>query len=174
MATICTGASTTIGPEWRRWRLGSCLAIVCAMLAGGCGSGEGPVTGPPLHPVSGVVKWKGQPVAGADVVFELKEGTRSSFGRTDASGHYELTTRKSNDGAPEGDYLVAISKTETAAPDSSKFIPQDDKRYNPFTGKGVSSAPARSTLPTHYGDTSKSGITARVTAGKNTLDFDLK
>src|SRR6266481_1744166 len=83
--------------------------VVLALL--GCES-AGPSKGAPVYPVEGVVKLKGQPVVGADIVFSLKDGSSRSFGRTHASGHYQLTTRKSNDGAPPGDYLVAISKAE--------------------------------------------------------------
>jgi hypothetical protein len=147
--------------------------IVACLPSGGCGP-AGNAVGPPLHPVSGTVKLNGQPVAGADVVFQLKEDSRSSFGRTDANGQYSLTTRTGSDGAPEGDYVVAISKVETPAEDPSKFIPQEDKRYNPFAGKSVAATPPKSTLPSKYGDAKTSGLTARVNAGKNTLDFDLK
>src|SRR5438309_354141 len=82
----------------------------------------------------------GQPLAGADVVFKLKDGSRSSFGRTDDKGHYELTTRSSNDGAAEGDYVVSITKTEAPAQDASKLPLQEDKNYNPYVGKGASAA----------------------------------
>src|SRR3954471_18982221 len=84
---------------------GGFVALVLSLI--GCSS-EGPSKGAPTYPVEGVVKLKGQPVVGADIVFSQKDGSSSSFGRTDASGHYQLTTRKSNDGAPPGDYLVSI------------------------------------------------------------------
>jgi hypothetical protein len=150
------------------------LYLLTCLVFCGCGSGGGS-GGLPLQPVSGVVKWNGQPLGGADIVFKLKDGNRSSFGRTDANGRYELTTRASNDGAPAGDYLVAITKIDLAAGDASKFIPQDDPRYNPYVGKsGAGGPPPKSSFPGHYGDTATSGLTARVSTGKNTLDFNLK
>jgi len=151
----------------------SAWAVFLLTLAG-CSS-VGPSKGAPVYPVEGVVKLKGQPVAGADIVFSVKDGSSSSFGRTDASGHYQLTTRKSNDGAPPGDYLVAISKVEEASQAAGKFIPQEDKNYNPYAGKaGPTQPPPKPGIPAQYGDAKTSGLTARVNTEKNTIDFDLK
>jgi len=148
--------------------------IVLSTAIFGCNGDGGRSSGPPVYPVTGVVKVKGQPVVGADIVFSLKNGSGSSFGRTDAAGKYELTTRKSNDGALPGDYLVAISKTDDAAP-SQPFVSQEDsKNYNPFAGKNPAPRPtSKSGIPAQYGDPKTSGLTARVTTEKNTIDFDL-
>jgi len=140
----------------------------------GCNS-EGPSKGPAVYPVEGVVKLKGQPIAGADIVFSQKEGNSSSFGRTDASGHYQLTTRKSNDGAPAGDYLVSISKTDEPPPSAAKYVSQEDKNYNPYVGKaGPAQPPPKSGIPAQYSDAKTSGLTARVIEGKNDIPFELK
>jgi hypothetical protein len=140
----------------------------------GCGSGGGASGGPPRYPVSGLVTFNGQPLAGADIVFKMKDGSLSSFGRTDDKGHYELTTRSSNDGAPEGDYLVSISKTDTAAQDASKMPLQDDKNYNPYIGKNAPPTVPKPVVPSKFGDTATSGLTARVGKEKNELNFNLK
>jgi len=151
----------------------SALVLIGLFLAG-CGSGGG-TAGTPVFPVSGVVKHNGQPVAGADIVFNLKDGSGSSFGRTDASGVYQLTTRRSNDGAVPGDYLVAISKADEAPVDESANIPQDSPNYNPFVGKGSTARPKPKTgIPAKYSDAKTSGLTARVAEEKNTIDFELK
>ena len=158
-----------IWPDQRHFLTALCL-VACA----GCGSGPAR-TGPPLNHVSGVVKWNGQPLVGADVTFQLKDGTGSSFGRTDASGRYQLTTRTSNDGAPAGDYLVTVAKLDEPDATATKYVSQDDPNYNPFAGKATAaSPPPKSTLPAQYSDVKTSGLTARVAAGSNTLDFDLK
>jgi hypothetical protein len=149
------------------------IAIIGLSLAG-CGEGGAPA-GSPAYPVTGVVKLNGQPVAGADIVFNLKDGSGSSFGRTDASGNYQLTTRKSNDGAPPGDYLVAISKAEAAPAPEEATIPQDSPNYNPFVGKAAPVKPKPKTgIPSQYADAKTSGLTARVLEEKNTIDFNLK
>jgi len=157
--------------QFRQRGLWTALVV---LVCGGCGSGVDH-TGPPLHRVSGVVKWNGQPLVGADVTFNLKDGSGSSFGRTDAAGRYELTTRTSNDGAPAGDFLVTISKVDEPAPSATKVVSQDDPNYNPYAGKGATAQPPpKSTLPAKYADAKTSGLTARVSAGSNPLDFDLK
>jgi hypothetical protein len=149
------------------------LAIACAAVAG-CGAAGGS-GGPPVYPVTGVVKLNGQPVVGADIVFNLKDGTGSSFGRTDSSGHYQLTTRRSNDGALPGDYIVVISKADEAPAVDRASIPQDSANYNPFVGKAAPVKPkSKSGFPAKYADAKTSGQTARVLEEKNTIDFDLK
>lgn len=162
----------------RTSQLGSfCKAGLCllAVLLAGCGSDGGGAAGAPVFPVNGVVKLNGQPVVGADIVFNLKDGSGSSFGRTDAKGSYQLTTRRSNDGALPGDYLVSIAKAEEAPANDEANIPQDSPNYNPFVGKGVATRPKpKSGMPAQYGDTKTSGLTARVLEEKNTIDFDLK
>ena len=160
---------------WRlSWLPVAIVAIVVSSTSPGCNAGDGGSKGPPVYPVTGVVKLKGQPVAGADITFNLKDGSGSSFGRTDANGKYELTTRKSNDGALPGDYLVSIAKADDAAAAPQKFISQDDPNYNPFAGKNPTPKPAsKSGIPEKYGDVKTSGLTARVNAEKNSIDFDL-
>jgi len=121
------------------------------------------------------VKFNGQPLIGADITFHLKDGSGSSFGRTDVAGRYQLTTRASNDGAPAGDYLVCVAKLDEPAPGSTTYVLQDDPKYNPFVGKSTApQTPPKSTLPAQYADTKTSGLTARVGKGNNPLDFDLK
>ena len=155
------------------WQRGLWAALGVLVFVG-CGSGDAR-TGPPLHRISGVVKWNGQPLVGADVTFNLKDGSGSSFGRTDAAGRYELTTRASNDGAPAGDYLVTFSKVDEPAPSATNYVSQDDPKYNPYAGKAAAAQPPpKSTLPAKYADAKTSGITARVGEGSNPLDFDLK
>jgi hypothetical protein len=148
-------------------------AILCASVAG-CGAAGG-AGGPTVYPVTGVVKLNGQPVVGADIVFNLKDGTGSSFGRTDASGNYQLTTRRSNDGAVPGDYLVVISKADDAPAASTADVPQDSPNYNPFAGKAAPAKPkSKSGIPAKYADAKTSGLTARVLEEKNAIDFELK
>src|SRR5262249_21992049 len=116
-----------------------------------------------------------QALVGADVTFQLKDGTGSSFGRTDASGRYQLTTRASGDGAPAGDYVVAIAKVDEPAASGAPILPTDDPKYNPFAGKGTANAPPpKSSSPSQYGDVKPSGLTARITEATRSLDFELK
>src|SRR5262245_11446603 len=78
------------------------LACVIPLLAG-CGSGPRP------FPVSGQVKLGGEPVAGALVAFHPLDGAPGSNALsafTDDQGRFQLTFRRSGDGAPAGRYAV--------------------------------------------------------------------
>ncbi len=86
------------------------IALVgLVLLASGCGPRLRPV-----YPVKGevVVGKDRKPAVGAIVFFnpveKTADGTGMPVGTVDESGHYALTTRASNDGAPAGDYIITI------------------------------------------------------------------
>ncbi len=85
----------------------TCFAWMIACLAG-CTSQPSIVP----HPVAGKVERRGKPVAEARVVFhpesDLPPGVHSPLASTDAEGRFELTTLKSGDGAPTGNYRVTV------------------------------------------------------------------
>jgi hypothetical protein len=150
------------------------LATVFALIALGCSSRKaGPV---PVHEVSGVVTYKGQPVVGADLTFFNKELDRSAFGRTDEQGRYRLTTFSINDGAVAGKHIVTIAKSETPA--VAPVIPDvESPEYMP-PGLGESSMPAqeppKSSFPEKYGSQETSGLIAVVDAdAPNEIDFKI-
>jgi hypothetical protein len=65
-----------------------------------------------LYAVHGRVLCDEAPVAGARVIFHpdntLPNMPNFPGGRTDADGHFQLTTIKTNDGAPAGTYKVLV------------------------------------------------------------------
>lgn len=123
------------------------LAGLSLLLAlSGCG-GE-TVKTPSVGEVSGMVTLDGNPLEGAIVIFE-PDTTRSSNGRTDAQGKYELMFNKEVKGAALGKHKVRISR-----------------RDDPLKG-------AREALPAKYNQ--KTELTADVKTGKNeNVNFDLK
>lgn len=80
-------------------------AILIAILAG-CGGGKDEPTPTPVH---GTLTVKGQPAAGATVVFHPKgrAGPKAS-GRAESNGEFRLTTRTAGDGAVPGEYAVTV------------------------------------------------------------------
>jgi hypothetical protein len=83
----------------------SCLAI--ATLAG-CGPREFT-----CYPVTGKVTVKGLPAAGAVIVFHPQGGSESlqklrPHATVQRDGSFELTCYRPRDGAPAGDYKVAV------------------------------------------------------------------
>ena len=106
----------------------SCLVfgLLTAISVGmfGCG-GEKKLAG--TVPVSGTVKLKGAPLAGATVMFApTTTGVRAASGMTDANGQFKLTTLQAGDGAFPGDFLVTVTKTETVG---KQYTPDEANAY---------------------------------------------
>jgi hypothetical protein len=133
---------------------------------------QGGATGQPaVVPVSGTVTLRGAPVAGADVKFQPKVGTTSSFGVTNDAGRYELTTFQGGDGAPPGEYVVTVLKY---AEQQQSGASMDSPGYD-ATGKSAVTTPAKNLLPARYAEPSNSGLMAVVKMGsENQFDFELK
>ena len=81
----------------------SMLAVVV-----GCGG----TAGPACQPVRGEVRWNGQPLAEAQVIFHPQFVAAENFpkpiGQTDAQGSFRLSTFQADDGAPAGEYLITV------------------------------------------------------------------
>jgi hypothetical protein len=137
------------------WNLFAGLAL--AGLAG-CSRPSGPA----VYPVHGVVRVDGRPAAFAQVTFYSVGDARPEAVRpsatTDEQGNFSLTTFAAGDGAPEGDYRVAVVQYLASRP----------------RGPGEDST-TRNYLPDRYGRAETSQLRATVGKGENTLQsFDLK
>jgi hypothetical protein len=149
------------------------LVAILAVAIAGCGSGE---TGnrEKTVPAKGIVKYKGNPVEGAIVTLTTRDQKRSSFGKTDQSGQFTLTTFQSGDGVVPGDYLVKIVKTE--APPASHQGDIDAGDYQPpeETPNAAPAAP-KNLLPARYAQAETSQLSATIgEKGADNLEFDLK
>jgi len=89
------------------------------------------------YPVSGKVTFPdGEPVVGAEVIFQCREPALTASGVTDSSGHYQVGTTAANDGAPAGEYRVAVVEAEGDDPENplpAKIAP----RYGSFQTSGL-------------------------------------
>jgi hypothetical protein len=117
---------------------------------------------------------KGEPAAGALIVFHPRGNDNANAVRpsatVDENGVFELTSFKAKDGAPAGDYDVAISWE--VAPAAGKLA--DGSK---ITGMGgvENRTIATDRLGGKYRDYRSSGLKATVKAGTNEeLLFDLK
>jgi len=127
------------------------MCLIVLPLAVGCFGGD-----PTIGAVSGTVTLDGKPVPEAQVYFKPVSGGRSSFSMTDAEGNYELRYTAREMGALIGDHHVRLSSFQEAMRD-------DD---------GSMQSPGRKELfPPDY--SSEPGQTVTVTAGQNTIDFDI-
>jgi hypothetical protein len=159
-------------PIGRRFFVG----VLVATLAG-CGGG------PNVYPVSGSVRLKGKPLAGATVTFAPVGEGRAAVATTEPDGTFRLNTNlpggSGGSGALPGDYKVTVSKfvppdgmTEAeyekkAAADAAK---RESGAYNPDV-----SLPAKvETVPPGYSDGAKTKLKAAVTSGgPNEFSFDI-
>ncbi len=139
------------------------LVFVVSLGCGGGADGDRPAT----YPVSGTVAMNGQPVADANVNFQMVDGTGAAVGVTDAHGRYELTTFTAGDGAMLGEYRVAV--TQFDRPPADADVDDDHPDYDPEAPTFV----PENLLPERYADPATSGLTASVTEGQNTVDLDL-
>jgi hypothetical protein len=156
-------------------RLSNVAAILCLLLALGCGGGEKkPEFVGDLVPVTGTVTLDGKPVAGATVQFLLpQQATKGEMaeGVTDASGKYELQTliarasAQERKGALPGDYTVRISRITLK--DGSPLPPGISEADAEAEGGASESIPAR------YSNYERSELRATVKPEPNVIDFDL-
>ncbi|MFG0261269.1 MAG: hypothetical protein ACF788_02640 [Novipirellula sp. JB048] len=108
-------------------------------------------------PVSGKISFEGQPLSTGSVIFIPTGGGPTADANIGPNGEYALGTYDKSDGVPPGEYNVMVVAMSE----------QDSIDAETATGSG-------SLIPNRYGDPSKSGLTASVTAGEaNEINFDL-
>jgi hypothetical protein len=117
----------------RRTRIPGCLLLAAALGASGCGSGPNLK---PVYPVDGSLFVRGKPAAGAVLTFHplpLETGRPTALrsrGTVSEDGSFRLTTYNTDDGGPEGEYVVTVywpGKRSAAAAESgeSADLPPD-------------------------------------------------
>jgi hypothetical protein len=137
-----------------------CLAAI-ALVAVGCGGGP---KRPPTFAAKGTIKQKGQPVAGALVVFHPldkgRENDAKPVATTKDDGSFALTTFDEGDGAPAGEYGVTVVWNEQ--PKAGKMS---------LSGEGGSGTDR---LGGRYGDPRSPKLKANVKAdGTNDFAFEV-
>ena len=114
----------------------------------------------PLHPTTVTLTKNGQPVAGATVTLHGKliataKERNVADGLTDSEGRVVLSTVKSGDGVPAGEYRVSV------------FQSKNGGYHDGEVGE-------KSQLPEKYASHETSGLVARVVAGRNSIEIELK
>ncbi len=128
--------------------VGSLLMAVALLGLIGCGGGT-----QDLGTVSGTVTLDGEPLAGAEVVFQPEAG-RPSYGETDSQGRYRLMFAFQQPGAQIGSHRVMISTFDV-------IVDEDDQ---------ATEIPER--LPPRYHRESE--LREEVSPGDNVINFDLQ
>ena len=125
-----------------------------------------------VYPVSGVIKFNGEPMkGGGSIAFLPKESRPGKMpgGTILEDGTYKLTTYEPNDGALPGEYRVAITQITVEEPES--VLDGSGQRSKPPT-KVVEQ---KDWIPAINADMARSPLTAKVEAKENNqIDFDIK
>jgi len=124
------------------------MAILCLSLLGCGGAGDLPT----VAKVKGTVTYKGVPLESGTIVF-YPASSRSATGEIHDGEFLSLTTFEPDDGAPLGEHTVTVQAFDTPV------IDMDTKRKSP--------------IPTKYGDVKTTVLSVEITAGENTVEFDL-
>lgn len=147
------------------------LLLMVVFCWGGCGESK---VIPPTVPASGVVTYKGAPVADADVAFQpTATDGKTAHGRTDAQGKFSLKTYISGadqaDGAVKGDYKVTVTKIAAV---SNAASPGDAMKK--MMEAGGKPAEVKGELPEKYGKTDTTDLKATLgDKGSTDLKFEL-
>ncbi len=132
----------------------------------GCGGkAERPADLPDLVPIVTVVKFKGEPVPEAKVLFSPVSGKYSAAGVSDSQGRAVMKTDGVYEGVPAGSYKVAVIKLppsqSTGQSSESLQNPEDyEKQFLATSTSG--SAGVQSALPPKYASFETSGLTVTV------------
>ncbi len=133
--------------------------LLSGMFLIGCGDNS---DAPKLVAVEGVVTWKGKPLTDAGVAFTPEAGP-VAIGRTDAQGHFSLSTQ-GRPGAMIGMHRVTIDAYENAPTGATNGIDSDRP------------AVPVSRIPAKFTDLANSGLASQVSesTGNNRFEFHLK
>ena len=141
----------------------------------GCSGGS---TAPKTAKATGVVTYKGQPVAGATVTFTAPKSPQTGVGVTDDKGGFTIGTFGVSDGAILGDHIVTVAKRKGNVAQTE--MKPEDYAKSMSGGTGGNSKPAmpgsdiKNELPKQYETTQESPLKAKVEVGaKNEFKFDL-
>jgi hypothetical protein len=135
----------------------SCLRLSLPILFVVLGFVAGCSSGPKRSPVSGTVKYKGQPIKAGTINFRSEDGKHVGTG-TITDGKYDIPLIS---GLPAGKYSVAISYPDPKVP-----APKGDEAPG-------EAPPVREMLPAKYAN--GSDLKADIKDGPNTdVNFDLK
>lgn len=123
-----------------------------ALLAIGCSKGDDP-SWLPVHKVEGKVVYNGQTVPGALVVLHPADGDPKlprPRGYVRPDGSFVVSTYKTDDGAPIGEYKVTVEWRKAVVVDGD-------------------AKPGPNVLPSKYGNPRTSGVVVRIAEGTNQL-----
>ncbi|MGY8768020.1 MAG: hypothetical protein ACKVH8_06230 [Pirellulales bacterium] len=142
--------------------------VACIVCIAGCGGGDSLPAD--AATVKGVLTHNGSPLAGATITFKQKDGKQTAFGKSDASGAYQLNSANVKGGTLAGSYSVSVTKYEVVA---DTAVDEDDENYDGADEDGDGEAEAKSLLPEKFSKAATSGLEFDVAVGANDINIDL-
>jgi hypothetical protein len=141
------------------------LLFMLVWVAGGCAPDSGPVLMPTV-PASGIVTLDGKPLAAAIVTFTpLEEGMGPECtGTSDAEGKFSLKQVRGSEGAPVGQFKVAVNR----------YVKADGSAIALAEGEFPANVGATESLPAKYSSPTDTELTASVTGPTENLKIELK
>jgi hypothetical protein len=150
------------------FRFALLLSVACCWLAG-CGVKQGQL---PLAKVTGQVTFRGAPLTAAVIKFYPVQssgtGVRVAFAHLDHEGRYCLSTYGHDDGAILGDHRVTIECPPEMQTGSGNMVKHE------VTFGAMPPQQSKAPISTRYANPDTSGLTAHVTSGSNSINFELK
>lgn len=146
---------------------GILAAMLVLPMIFGCGPSR-----PETAPVTGKVTFQGKPVPEGTIVFYPEKG-RSATGRIQPDGTYVLTAFEDGDGALTGKHVVTIEAMRFPERPRPKSLEEEiAMAKNPPRSNPAANRP-QWLIPKKYSKRAASGLTATVSSGENTIDFNL-
>jgi len=128
------------------------LSALLAFVAAGCS--DSLVTWEQAHQAFGEVRYKGEPVFGAQVIlFPTDKAAPTNIrpiAKSEADGRFTLSTYGQNDGAPAGDYQVAVV-------------------WHPLVNTGSGQVAGENKLPAKYAKPETSELKIHIDPGVNEI-----
>lgn len=153
------------------------MALVLPLCFTGCFGKKKPQDLPKLYPVEIVLKLGSEPLPEA-LVEMVSTGNSPWYvgGRTDETGKAIMSTKGEYPGAPEGDYMVVVTKmNRIEGPTSKKPAPTDPAKLYEYRSKCDKERKMVPAILRSYSNKEKTPLTARVKAdGDNTFEFTVE
>lgn len=146
------------------------MAIFVIGMISGCRDASRPADLPKLQPCTLTFTQEGKPLAGAIISLEPvdKSSKWSVTSITDESGTAKIVTHGQFPGAPEGDYIIVITKEENEQEKSDRKV-YDDLGNEIDAGGMISTFTC---VEKEYTDAKTSPLKYAVIKGKNTREFE--
>jgi hypothetical protein len=134
----------------------------------GCGDASGLAR---RYPVSGEIKYNGQPVETGRIDFKPTDGNGRAASGEIRNGRYSLMTATPGDGALPGDYKVSITAVEVDTTELKAIAKGGQFHHDQAFAKANENA--KRLVPSKYQLAETSGLTATVKNEPTTKNFDL-